>query len=75
MKVIDKMVLLGIIYQIKQKQVKGIVGFKMEIEEIDAAYKLSQNRSDIDKKNIVSELNKSVNPVDTVLAKEIEDNK
>ncbi|WP_323708800.1 FMN-binding negative transcriptional regulator [Mammaliicoccus sciuri] len=58
-----------------KKQVKGIVGFKMEIEEIDAAYKLSQNRSDIDKKNIVSELNKSVNPVDTVLAKEIEDNK
>ena len=47
----------------------------MEIEEIDAAYKLSQNRSDIDKKNIVSELNKSVNPVDTVLAKEIENNK
>ena len=59
MKVIDKMVLLGTIYQIKRKKVKGIVGFKMEIEEIDAAYKLSQNRSDIDKKNIVEELNKS----------------
>lgn len=40
------------------KQTKGIVGFEIKIQEIQAAYKLSQNRDDKNYKNIISELEK-----------------
>lgn len=39
------------------KQVKGIVGFEIEINEIKAAYKLSQTRPE-DHSTIINELNK-----------------
>jgi transcriptional regulator len=39
--------------------IKGLVGFEIEIEEIQAAYKLSQNRNAADYQNIISELEKS----------------
>ncbi len=38
------------------KSIKGIVGFKIKIENIHSAYKLSQNRNDEDHHNIVKEL-------------------
>ena len=38
------------------KQVKGIVGFKIEITEIQAAYKLSQNRNNQDFESICNRL-------------------
>jgi len=38
---------------------KGIVGFEIEITSIEAAAKMSQNRSDTDYKSIVAELEKS----------------
>ncbi len=41
------------------KQINGIVGFKIRIEEIQAAYKLSQNRNHEDYQNIVRELESS----------------
>ena len=41
------------------KQIKEIVGFSIEINEIQAAYKLSQNRSEKDFYNIIVELIKS----------------
>ena len=41
-----------------KKQIKGIVGFKVKIEEVQAAYKLSQNRNDEDYRNIIDQLNK-----------------
>ncbi len=40
------------------KQINGIVGFSIKINEIQAAYKLSQNREETDYHNITSELEK-----------------
>src|SRR5579875_3692362 len=42
-----------------ESEMKGIVGFSIEITSIQAAAKMSQNRSDTDYKNIVTKLEKS----------------
>lgn len=39
-----------------KKQIKGIVGFKVKVEDVQAQYKLSQNRTDEDYANIVENL-------------------
>ena len=39
-----------------KKQMNGIVGFEVKIEQIEAAFKLSQNRNERDFKNILREL-------------------
>ena len=39
-----------------KKQIKGIVGFKIKIQEFQATYKLSQNRNDEDYHNIIEKL-------------------
>lgn len=39
-----------------KKQIKGIVGFKIKVEEVQAQYKLSQNRTDNDYANIIAKL-------------------
>ncbi len=49
------------------KQMKGIIGFKVTISEIQAAYKLSQNRNREDYNEIVGKLNDS----DHSIAKEV----
>ena len=41
-----------------QKEIKGVVGFAVDVTSIDAGYKLSQNRNDEDHANIVRELEK-----------------
>jgi len=41
-----------------QKEIKGVVGFAIDVTRIDAGYKLSQNRNDEDHENIVRELEK-----------------
>jgi transcriptional regulator len=41
-----------------EKELKGIVGFKIAIKEIQAAYKLSQNRNEQDYQNIITQLMK-----------------
>jgi len=41
-----------------QKEIKGVVGFAIDVTRIDAGYKLSQNRNDEDHENIVRELDK-----------------
>lgn len=41
-----------------QKEIKGVVGFAIDVTRIDAGYKLSQNRNDEDHENIVQELDK-----------------
>ncbi|MDX8344530.1 FMN-binding negative transcriptional regulator [Rossellomorea sp. YZS02] len=41
-----------------KNQTKGIVGFKVKVLEVQAAYKLSQNRSEEDYDNIIDKLNK-----------------
>lgn len=38
------------------RQMKGVFGFKIEIKEIQAAYKLSQNRSEEDYHNIIKKI-------------------
>jgi len=45
-----------------KKQIKGIVGFKIKIQEVQAAYKLSQNRNETDYQNIIDELQKEPHP-------------
>ena len=41
-----------------EKEIKGMVGFAIDVTRIDAGYKLSQNRNDEDHANIVQELMK-----------------
>ncbi len=41
-----------------QQQMKGVVGFAIDVARIDAGYKLSQTRNDEDHENITRELNK-----------------
>ncbi|WP_239706250.1 MULTISPECIES: FMN-binding negative transcriptional regulator [unclassified Mammaliicoccus] len=55
-----------------KKQIKGIVGFKVKVDKLEAAYKLSQNRSETDKENIVIHLNNTESELDKNLAEEIE---
>ncbi|WKA54639.1 FMN-binding negative transcriptional regulator [Planococcus shixiaomingii] len=45
-----------------ERELKGIVGFKIKVKEIQAAYKMSQNRNDTDYANIVEQLQKEGNP-------------
>ncbi|MCY8519603.1 FMN-binding negative transcriptional regulator [Bacillus atrophaeus] len=42
--------------QLLESQMKGIVGFKMKVGEIQASYKLSQNRNETDYMNIIDQL-------------------
>ncbi len=42
--------------QLLETQLKGIVGFKIKVQEIQAANKLSQNRNEEDYQNIVNKL-------------------
>lgn len=51
-----------------RKQISGIIGFKVEINNVQAAYKLSQNRSKNDHDNIIHQLRQSENTVDHLLA-------
>ena len=55
-----------------KKQIHGIVGFQVKVNDIEAAYKLSQNRSKQEKVNIVKQLKASVNQKESKIAKEIE---
>ena len=41
-----------------QKEIKGTVGFAIDVTRLDAGYKLSQNRSDEDHESIVRQLDK-----------------
>ncbi|UYO32617.1 FMN-binding negative transcriptional regulator [Bacillus halotolerans] len=48
--------------QLLESQLKGIVGFKMKVGEIQASYKLSQNRNEKDYMNIIDQLQHEGNP-------------
>jgi len=50
--------------QFKSKMIKGIVGFEIIVTDLQAKSKLSQNRSEIEKENIINLLDKS--PFDSV---------
>jgi len=45
--------------QFKSKMIKGIVGFEIEVTDLQAKSKLSQNRSEVEKENIINSLSQS----------------
>ncbi|KVV15955.1 FMN-binding negative transcriptional regulator [Flavobacterium sp. TMP13] len=53
------------------QEARGIIGFEIEIEEIQAVKKLSQNRDDKNYKNIISELEKTQDMQAIAVAKEM----
>ena len=53
------------------RQINEIVGFSIKINEIQAAYKLSQNREETDYHNIISELEKAGNSNSIKIAEEM----
>lgn len=48
--------------QLLESQLKGVVGFKIKVGEIQAAHKLSQNRNETDYINIIDKLRNEGNP-------------
>ena len=57
------------------KQINGIVGFSIKINEIQAAYKLSQNKEDTDYHTITSKLEKIGDSNSTGIAEEMKKTK
>ena len=53
------------------REAKGIIAFEIEIDEIQATRKLSQNRDKHNYSNIISELEKTKNPQSIAVAKEM----
>lgn len=54
--------------QLLEKEIKGIVGIKIKINEIQAADKLSQNRNEEDYLSIIKHLKKEGNPMSLQVA-------
>jgi transcriptional regulator len=61
--------------QLLEKQLKGIVGFKIKVQEVQAAYKLSQNRNEEDYRNIIDQLEKEEDLNSHQLAEAMKKNK
>jgi transcriptional regulator len=58
--------------ELLENQIKGITGFKIKVEEILAAYKLSQNRNETDYTNIIDNLQKEGNSNSKQIAEQME---
>jgi transcriptional regulator len=54
-----------------QKEIKGVFGFVMEVTRVDGGYKLSQGKTEEERANIVSELEKRGDKDSKVIAEEI----
>jgi transcriptional regulator len=52
-----------------KKELRGIIGFRLDIEDIQVTYKLSQNRNEGDFKNIIENLESTGNPNGKEVAK------
>jgi len=52
----------------KSKMMKGIVAFEIEVTDLQAKKKLSQNRSETEKENIINSLSKSHDPNEKEIA-------
>ncbi|WP_312124423.1 FMN-binding negative transcriptional regulator [Lysinibacillus boronitolerans] len=61
--------------ELLQQEMKGIKGFKIKVEEVQAAYKLSQNRNASDYANIIKELYKEENPHADAVAEAMKKNR
>ncbi len=53
------------------RQINGIIGFEIEITDIQAAYKLSQNRDDKNHQTIIDELEDTSNPGSKAIAEQM----
>ncbi|MDR3696052.1 FMN-binding negative transcriptional regulator [Mucilaginibacter sp.] len=54
--------------QYKQNMMKGITAFEIVVDDLQAKAKLSQNRSEIERKNIIAELDHSENTAESETA-------
>lgn len=61
--------------ELLQQEMKGIKGFKIKVEEVQAAYKLSQNRNASDYAHIIKELYKEENPHADAVAEAMKKNR
>ena len=52
----------------KHKMMKGIVAFQIEVDDLQAKAKLSQNRTEKEQENIINELNNKTDPVEKAIA-------
>ena len=57
--------------QMIERQMRGIVGFDMEINSIEAKYKLSQNRNTRDYDEIINQLQMSSDPLSNLIAEDM----
>ena len=58
--------------ELLEQELKGTVGFKIKISDIQAAYKLSQNRKERDYRTIMERLRQEGNPKSAEIAQEME---
>ena len=57
-----------------QKMVKGIVAFEIEVDRLEGKYKLSQNKTENEQKNIVHSLEKSEHSSEKEIAEAMKQN-
>lgn len=57
--------------ELVHRQMRGIVGFEIQVNDMQASYKLSQNRNDVDYQNVISELHKQEDPNAVKIAEEM----
>ena len=57
--------------ELLERELKGIVGFKLIVTDIQAAYKMSQNRNDKDYANILTQLYQETSPEAHQVAQEM----
>ena len=55
-----------------EKMVKAIVGFTIEVESLDNVFKLSQNRDEDSKRNIIEQLRKRGDENSRLIAEEMD---
>jgi transcriptional regulator len=61
----------GLPQDMVQKEIRGVFGFAMDVTRIDGGYKLSQGKTEEERKNIVSELDKRGDEYSVEIAKSI----
>ncbi len=61
----------GLPQDMVQKEIKGVFGFAMDVARIEGAYKLSQGKTEEERTNIASELEKRGDKDSKVIAEEI----
>lgn len=64
----DPVMLENLSPSLVEKELKGIIGFKIDVKEVQAAYKLSQNRTETNYRNIIKNLSTEENSGATQMA-------